>query len=191
MELAHVFQLGVHYTPGDFPIDLVANIASRLLQGDNYEGAIERARELLRRCVEKGERDKTNARANQALSREARNPNSTVFPIPPGIATSRINIAIKRITGQTKRYLAESHFLSFLEAWDPDATKEERNECVARLEREGFDSAHVWKLTEDFTRLHREGKFTKEWPSQKKSLTQTRKGKLPNVRVELPNGLIP
>ena len=38
------------YLPGDFPLELVANIASRLLDGENYREAAGRSLKLLREC---------------------------------------------------------------------------------------------------------------------------------------------
>lgn len=157
-----------HYLPGDFPLELIANIASRLLQGDNYTDAAVRALKLLCECDRQRKQLKE---ARDSLDEAFRNATdlSSDYEVPEGVHRIPLRDAIRTITGQQRRDRAESDYLSFLLATNPSATQSQLNAIWKEQELHGIDAAVVRKLSHQFARLRNEAKLDKRRRPKKTS----------------------
>jgi hypothetical protein len=164
-----------HYWPGDFPLELVANIASRLLRGENYSEAVIRALKLLRECDHKLKGVKEGRKSLYAAWQNAIDLSSD-YDVPEGVFKIPLPVAIKIITDQERGDRAESDYLSFLKATNPCADTAELSAIWKKQERDGIDAALTRKLTRQFAQLRDEGKLDKRRPP-KKSSRQHKKSK--------------
>jgi len=168
----YVGRASVEYLPGDFPLELIANIACRLLRGEDYADAAVRALKLVRECDHQLKQLKD---ARQSLNAAFQNATdlSSDYDVPQGVYQKSFHDAIRTITGQGRRDRAESDYLSFLQATNPSANASELNSICKEQELNGIDAAVVRKLSAQFAKLRSEGKLDKRrWP--KKVLDDTK-----------------
>jgi hypothetical protein len=150
--------------PADYPLELVANIASRLLRDEDYADAVCRALRLLQVC---DQTQKTIKDRKELLQLEAATGNDD-FEYPEGLFRMSYGEAIKFITGQRRHDRAEEDYLVFLEVTKPSQTKSERTNALKSEERDGIDVGMARKLRDHFNELRAQGNLGKRArPSEK------------------------
>ena len=154
--------------PGDFPLELIANIASRLLQGENYADAAVRALKLLRECDHQRQQLKEAKRSVDVAFQNATDLSSD-YDVPEGVHRISFPDAIRTITGQGRSDRAESDYLSFLQATNPSETAAELHTIWKEQELNGIDAAVVRKSSHQFAELRGEGKLDKRRRPEKSS----------------------
>jgi hypothetical protein len=146
--------------PAEYPLELVANIASRLLVGEDYQGAANRALRLLQACNQTQEKIKDRKEFLNAKFMRAAG-ESDDFEFPEGLYRMPYVEAIKFITGQKRHDRAEEDYLRFSEAIKPSQSKSELNKALKLEESQGIDAGIARKLRRQFDELREQGKLDK------------------------------
>jgi predicted DNA-binding transcriptional regulator YafY len=159
--------------PDDFPIHLVAETAARLLKGEDYQSAVDRALKLLQQCEDTLHSNKQLRATTRIImagkvvgSMQANWDLDAFCEIPEGIAVFKFTEAIRQVTRQFERAdRAEVAFLRFFKHIEKNETK--RNARLNELRSEGIDAAVTQRWSRQFDELRKAGKLGKRSPRKR------------------------